>query len=201
MTRALRTLWCSMAREITAPLVHRARAGTWRSQNVRQHDFQPQTPPDKEREPDEPQPEPLAPVKPPELAASRWRGPSNYVKLMARQQYDARADDNERKQDSDREPEKEDQERERTAGLGDADHTARPKLILYPCPTLAANLPDVFRPGKNLRAIFRQIAWLTTFSNLPSKLRTLWRVTAREITEPRFGHSKRPRKAKAPRPF
>jgi hypothetical protein len=40
-----------------------------------------------------------------------------------------------------------------------------------------------------------------TASNLPSKLRTYWRVTDREMTAPRFDHSKRPRKAKAPRPF
>jgi uncharacterized coiled-coil protein SlyX len=211
----LRTLWRSMAHEITAPLARRAGAGTWRSRDsstealakvdVRQHDFRPQTPPDKEREPDEPQPEPLAPVKPPGLAASRWRGPSHYVKLIARQQYDARADDNERKQNSDREPGKEDQEREQTAGpgpmtrFGDTDHTTRPKPI--PCPPLAVNLLDIFRPAKNLRAIFRQDAWLLTISSLPSMLKKFWRVTAREITEPRFGHSKRPRKAKAPRPF
>jgi len=40
-----------------------------------------------------------------------------------------------------------------------------------------------------------------TASNLPSKLRTLWRLIAREITEPTFYRSKNPRKDKAPKPF
>jgi hypothetical protein len=52
-----------------------------------------------------------------------------------------------------------------------------------------------------LLPLFRQIGWLLTASNLPSKLRTLWRLIAREMTEPKFASSKRPRKAKAPRPF
>ena len=51
-----------------------------------------------------------------------------------------------------------------------------------------------------VRAIFRQVAWLLTACNLPTQIRTLWRLLAREMTSPRF-HSKRPRKAKAPRPF
>jgi hypothetical protein len=38
-------------------------------------------------------------------------------------------------------------------------------------------------------------------SALPSKLRTLWRIIAREITEPKFHRTKKPRKHKAPRPF
>jgi hypothetical protein len=87
-----------------------------------------------------------------------------------------------------------------TTCSGDAHHTAQPKPALRPCPAIIANLLDIFRPGKNLRAIFRQDAWLSTISNLPSKLRALWRVTAREMTTPHV-HSKRPRKAKAPRPF
>ena len=53
----------------------------------------------------------------------------------------------------------------------------------------------------SLRAISRPVAWLLTACNLPSKLGTLWRATAREMTVPRFHHAKRPRKAKAPRPF
>ena len=52
-----------------------------------------------------------------------------------------------------------------------------------------------------LLSLFRQVGWLLTASNLPSKLRTLWRLIARELTESKFHHSKRPRKAKAPRPF
>ena len=51
-----------------------------------------------------------------------------------------------------------------------------------------------------VRAIFRQVAWLLTACNLPTQIRTLWRLLAREMTIPRT-HSKRPRKAKAPRPF
>jgi hypothetical protein len=84
---------------------------------------------------------------------------------------------------------------------GDADQPERTKPILRPFPAITANLLDIFRPGKKLRAIFRQVAWLLTACNLPSKLRTLWRVTAREMTAPRFDPSKRPRKAKAPKPF
>ena len=84
---------------------------------------------------------------------------------------------------------------------GDADQPERTKPILRPFPAITANLLDIFRPGKQLRAIFRQVAWLLTACNLPSKLGTLWRATAREMTVPRFHHAKRPRKAKAPRPF
>ena len=83
---------------------------------------------------------------------------------------------------------------------GVADQPERTK-ILRPFPAFTGNLLDIFRPGKKLRAIFRQVAWLLTACNLPSKLRTLWRVTAREMTAPRFDPSKRPRKAKAPKPF
>jgi hypothetical protein len=83
---------------------------------------------------------------------------------------------------------------------GDADQPERPKPILRPFPALRGNLLDIFRPGEKLRAIFRQVAWLFTTSNLPSKLRALWRLMAREMTAPLF-HSKRPRKAKSPRPF
>lgn len=214
----LKRLWPPNAREITEPLFRREHAGTWRTHDPSTEalakvdvcqplpEFEPDTTPEKEPKPSEPQAERLAPLKLPELPAQipHWRGPSHYVKL-ARQTYDARAIENEQKQDSNPESEKEGQERERTAGptmrSGDVEHMARPNPIPYPCPTLAANLLDVFRPAKNLHAIFRQDAWLSTISNLASKLRTLWRVTAREITEPRFGHSKRPRKAKAPRPF
>jgi hypothetical protein len=42
---------------------------------------------------------------------------------------------------------------------------------------------------------------MLTASSLPSKLKTLWRLIAREITEPRFHRSRKPRKAKAPKPF
>ena len=73
---------------------------------------------------------------------------------------------------------------------GVADQPERTK-ILRPFPAFTGNLLD----------IFRQVAWLLTACNLPSKLRALWRVTAREMTAPRFDPSKRPRKAKAPKPF
>jgi hypothetical protein len=84
---------------------------------------------------------------------------------------------------------------------GVADQPERKNHFLRHFPGLTGNLLDIFRPGKKLRAIFRQVGWLLTACNLPSKLGTLWRATAREITVPRFHHAKRPRKAKAPRPF
>ena len=84
---------------------------------------------------------------------------------------------------------------------GVADQPERPNRFLRPFPTLTGSLLDICRPGKQLRAIFRQVAWLLTACNLPSKLRTLWRLIAREMTAPLFYHSKRPRKAKSPRPF
>ena len=84
---------------------------------------------------------------------------------------------------------------------GVADQPERPNKFLRPFPTLTGSLLDIFRPGKQLRAIFRQVAWLLTTCNLPSQLRTLWRLIAREMTAPLFHHSKRPRKAKSPRPF
>ena len=83
---------------------------------------------------------------------------------------------------------------------GVADQPERPNTFLRPFPA-AGSLFDIFRPGKQLRAIFRQVAWLLAAWNLPSQLRTLWRLIAREMTAPLFHHSKRPRKAKAPRPF
>ncbi len=201
-----------LAHEITEPLFHRERAGTWRSQDLRQQlpEFQPETTPEKEPERTEtqPEPEPSPPVKlPPHPAPPpRRRGPSRYPELTARHKYDAPANENEQTQDSDREPEKQEQETRMTIApelmmrSGDAHYVPQPKPILRPCPVVASNMLDIFRPAQKLPAIFRQIAWLTTVSNLPSKLRTLWRVTAREMTVPHF-HSKRPRKAKSPRPF
>lgn len=199
----LRALWRLLAREITAPLFHRQRAGTWRSQDLRPQlrEFQPATPPEKEPERTEPQAEPPAPLKQPDLRAPPpcRRRPSRYAELIARHTCDERAKKDEQKQDSE-------WDQERDAGPGttmrspDMDHMARPKPIPRPCPAIIANLLDIFGSGKKPPAIFRQIAWLTTVSNLPSKLRTLWRVTAREMTAPPF-HSKRPRKAKSPRPF
>jgi len=84
---------------------------------------------------------------------------------------------------------------------GVADQPERSIPIPRPFPFLKGNLLDIYRLGKTLRAMFRQVAWLLTACNLPSKLGTLWRATAREMTVPRFHHAKRPRKAKAPRPF
>ena len=84
---------------------------------------------------------------------------------------------------------------------GVADQPERTNQFLRPLPFFTGNLLDIFRPGKTLRSIFRQVAWLYSACNLPSKLGTLWRATAREMTVPRFHHAKRPRKAKAPRPF
>ena len=84
---------------------------------------------------------------------------------------------------------------------GAADQPERSSPIPRPFPFFKGNLLDIYRLGSTLRAIFRQVAWLLTACNLPSKLGTLWRATAREMTVPRFHHAKRPRKAKAPRPF
>jgi hypothetical protein len=84
---------------------------------------------------------------------------------------------------------------------GVADKPERSSQIPRPFDFLVENLLCVFRPGKTLRSIFRQVAWLVTACNLPSKLRTLWRLNAREMTEPHVHRSKKPRKAKSPRPF
>jgi hypothetical protein len=84
---------------------------------------------------------------------------------------------------------------------GVADEPERTNQFLRHFPPLTVSLLDIFRPGEKLRAIFRQAAWLWTTSNLSSKLRTLWRFNAREMTAARFHHSKRPRKAKSPRFF
>lgn len=88
---------------------------------------------------------------------------------------------------------------------GVADQPERTNQLLRPFPLLTGNLLHIFRPGERLRAIFGQVAWLLTACNLPSQLRAqlrkLWRLVAREITAPLFHPSKRPRKAKAPKPF
>ena len=84
---------------------------------------------------------------------------------------------------------------------GVADQPERTNQFLRPFHFLTGNLLDIFRPGKTLRSIFRQDAWLMMACNLPAQLRTLWRSIAREITAPRFHRSKNPRKAKSPRPF
>jgi len=84
---------------------------------------------------------------------------------------------------------------------GVADQPERKVHFLRPFPPLTGSLLASFRPGEKLRAVFRQVAWLLTACNLPAKLRTLWRLTAAELTAPTFHRSKRPRKAKAPRPF
>jgi hypothetical protein len=73
---------------------------------------------------------------------------------------------------------------------GVADQPERSNPIPRPFPALTGSL----------LAIFRQVAWLLAASNLPSKLRTLWRLIMREMTTPQFQH-KPPRKAKSPRPF
>ena len=83
---------------------------------------------------------------------------------------------------------------------GVADQPERSSPIPRPLPFLTGNLLDIFRLGNSLRAIFRQVAWLLTACNLPSKLRALWRLSARQMTQPQF-HFKPPRKAKSPRPF
>jgi hypothetical protein len=84
------------------------------------------------------------------------------------------------------------------SGVADEPERSTPTPRLFPLP---GNLLDIFRPGKTLRAIFRQVAWLLVACNLPSKLRTLWRLIAREMTEPHIHRGKKPRKAKSPRPF
>ena len=40
-------------------------------------------------------------------------------------------------------------------------------------------------PRRTPDSLFRQVGWLLTACNLPAFLRTLWRLNAREITEPR----------------
>ena len=65
------------------------------------------------------------------------------------------------------------------------------RKIHRPLPTLTGGL----------LGLFKQVAWLLTASNLASKLRTMWRAVAHEMTEPHTHRTKRPRKAKAPRPF
>jgi len=88
---------------------------------------------------------------------------------------------------------------------GVADQPERTSRFLRPLPFLTGNLLDIFRPGKNLRAMFRQVAWLLTACNLPSRvvtqLRTLWRSMARELTVHRHRQSKPPRKTVILRPF
>jgi hypothetical protein len=87
---------------------------------------------------------------------------------------------------------------------GVADQPKRSNHFLRPFPPLTGSLLHVFGPRQKLRAVFRQVAWLWTACNLPqltTQLRTLWRLNASEMTVPWFHHSKRPRKAKSPRPF
>lgn len=84
---------------------------------------------------------------------------------------------------------------------GEAGQPERAKPTLRHFPALMGNLLDIYRPAQKLRAIIKQVAWLLTACNLPSRLKTLWRLIAREVTAPLFHHSKRPRKAKSPRPF
>jgi hypothetical protein len=84
---------------------------------------------------------------------------------------------------------------------GVAEQPERTSPFLRPIPFLKGKLPDIIKPGKTLRSIFRQDAWLWAARNLSAQLRTLWRSIAREITLPRFHRSKKPRKAKSPRPF
>jgi hypothetical protein len=52
-------------------------------------------------------------------------------------------------------------------------------------------------------ALFRQIGWLLVTSNLASKLKTYWRILARELTVPTLHKTKKPRKHKSSimRPF
>ena len=84
---------------------------------------------------------------------------------------------------------------------GVAEQPERTSPFLRPIPFLTGNLLDIIKPGKTLRSIFRQDAWLSAACNLPAQLRSLWRSIAREITLPRFHRSKKPSKAKSPRPF
>ena len=88
---------------------------------------------------------------------------------------------------------------------GVADQPERTNQFLRPLPAFTGNLLDIFRPGANLRAIFRQVAWLLTACNLRSQLatqlRTLWRSMARAVTIHKFRQSKPPRKTVIVRPF
>lgn len=84
---------------------------------------------------------------------------------------------------------------------GVAEQPERPSPFLRHFPFLTGNLLDIFRPSRTLRSMFRQDAWLLTACTLPAQLRTLWRSIAREITLSWLHRSKKPHKAKAPRPF
>lgn len=88
---------------------------------------------------------------------------------------------------------------------GVADQPERKNKFLRPFPPRTGNPLNIFGPWEKLLDIFRQVPWLLAAWNLPSQiitqLKTLWRSNAREMTAPRFHHAKRPRKAKAPRPF
>ena len=88
---------------------------------------------------------------------------------------------------------------------GVADQPERSIQFLRPIPTWSGGLRAFLRPfpgfRRQLLALYRQVAWLVTACNLPARLRTLWRANAREMTTPIVHRSKRPRKAKSPRPF
>jgi len=88
---------------------------------------------------------------------------------------------------------------------GVADQPERSIQFLRPIPIWSGGLRAILRslPGftRHVLAIYRQVAWLLSARNLPALLRTLWRVNAREMTSPMYHRTKRPRKAKSPRPF
>jgi hypothetical protein len=88
---------------------------------------------------------------------------------------------------------------------GVAGQPERSIQFLRPIPSWFGGLRAVLRPfprfTRNLLAIIRQVAWLLTTCNLPAQLISLWRLNAREMTAPLLHRSKRPRKAKSPRPF
>jgi hypothetical protein len=88
---------------------------------------------------------------------------------------------------------------------GVADQPERSIQFLRPIPIWSGGLRALLRAfprfTRNLLVVYRQVAWLLTACNLPARLRTLWRVNAREMTTPTFHRSKRPSKAKSPRPF
>jgi hypothetical protein len=205
----LKRLWPLNAREITEPLFHRERAGIWRSQDLLQADpgiptgdnsgkrarayrnaavGSCQTAADTSPT--------AAPARPMPLPGADSQAQIRRARPGRRADTGRRARARKRRTRNTNESRTGVDDVLQRCALHSAAQTHPPPLPCR-CKQPARHL----QAREKLPAIFRQIAWLTTVSNLPSKLRTLWRVTAREITEPRLGHSKRPRKAKAPRPF
>ena len=84
---------------------------------------------------------------------------------------------------------------------GVADQPERSIQIPRPFAFLEEKPAVCLQAGQNTALIFRQVAPALGGLHLPSKLRTLWRLNARDDIDPLFHRFKKPRKAKSPRPF